>query len=548
MDLTALSDADFAALQSGDLKGMSEAGFAQLLRAQAAAMPPAEKRRLHAEGDRQRLEGELISSMPQGERFSAAMGKSVSDVGTALAQAVPGSGVTRQSVDEMRQRDAPLLKTGAGKAGYLIGSGLVAAPLMMAPGANTVAGSALYGGAMGALSPVGSKDDATAPVLNALIGAGGGAAAAGGANMLSRIVQPKPQAGVKELIDAGVTLTPGQRLGGAWKRAEDALTSVPIVGDAIRSGQRESFKDFNAAIANRALKPLGQTLPAGTSGRDAVAFVESRIGDAYESALRQIKTVQADQAFNGELASLRNMVQQSTMPKEVQRQFESAIKNQITGKLQGQSTMTAQTFKDAESELGRLSAKYAADASADKQLLGDALQEAQAALRRLLERAAGPDLAGDVKAANTAWSEFKRMQRASTFLGAKDGVFSPENYMNAVKALDRSKDKGGFARGSALGQDAASDAVRVMGATVPDSGTPFRSLMTNPIGGTVSALIGSPLFPAYSTPGRNLLQALMSPDRPALATKLAAEIEAAKPALAAMGFTGANALQRLSDR
>jgi hypothetical protein len=232
----------------------------------------------------------------------------------------------------------------------------------------------------------------------------------------------------------------------------------------------------------------------------------------------------------------------------VQAQFYKAIQNQIEGKFMGQGVMTAQTFKDAESELGRLASKYAADPSADKQLLGDALQEAQAALRRLLERGAGPDVAADAKAANAGWAEFKRMQRASTMLGAKDGVFSPENYMNAVKALDRSKDKGAFARGSALGQDFGADALRVMGNTVPDSGTPFRTLMNEPVKGAVSAAAGAPLMAAYSRPVQNAIQMLLSGKRPALATKAAAELEMAAPALAALGINVGNAYQRSGAR
>lgn len=543
MDLSTLSDADFNALQAGDLKSMSDEGFAQLMKAQSASMPHSERAQLNLEADKQRYAPTVGMSGPQ--LFNAAMGKSVADTGMALGQMLPG-GPNRADVDAMRRRDAPLMSTGAGKAGYVTGAGLQAVPAMMTPMANSVAGASVLGGLFGAATPVGTGDD---PLKNALLGGLGGGVSALGANALSRLAQPVLKPGTQNLMDSGITLTPGQRMGGAWKRAEDAMTSVPVAGDFIRNAQRRSFEDFNAAVANKALAPIGDKLPKGVIGRDAIGYVERKIGDAYDSALRQIKTVPADATFNSELTSLKQMVGQSTMPKDVQSQFYSAIKNQIEGKFMGQSTMTAQTFKDAESELGRLATKYAGDASADKQLLGDALQEAQASLRRLLERSAGPDLAGDVKAANAGWAEFKRMQRASTFLGAKDGVFSPENYMNAVKALDRTKDKSAFARGSALGQDLGADAVRVMGGTVPDSGTPFRSLMADPIKGTVAAVLpGAAVGPAYSPRMQAALQALMTGKRPPLATKLAAEIEAAKPALAAMGFTGVNALNRLGGQ
>lgn len=561
MDLSALSDADFDALHSGNLKGMSEDGFAQLLRAQSAAMTLEEKTKRFVDAERERLNPVNDMSTPQ--LVGAAFGKSIADTGQALQQAIPGGGVSRSDVDETRKRDAPLMRTTAGKVGYTLGAGAQAVPLMMAPGANTVGGAALAGGLLGALTPVGTEDSQYAPLWNALTGSLVGGTTTAGVNMLSRFIQPQLKPGTQELIDSGITLTPGQRLGGGAKRAEDAMTSIPVSGDFIKSAQRRSVQDFNAAIANKALKPIGDKLPAGTVGRDAVAYVETKLGDAYESALRQVGNVASDAAFQTELTSLRQAVKSSTMPKEVKAQFENAIRAQIDGKFMGgktgpgivvqgqgpQRVMTAQTFKDAEGEIGRLATKYASDPSVDKQLLGDALQEAQAALRRLLERSAGPDVAGDVKAANAGWTEFKRMQRASTFLGAKDGVFSPENYMNAVKALDRSKDNSAFARGTAPGQEFGANALRVMGATVPDSGTPFRTLMANPLQGIVSAVVpGAAVIPAYSKPSQALLQTLMSGKRPALATKLAAELEAARPALAAMGITGENAFQRLQNQ
>lgn len=540
MDLSGLSDADFAALQSGKLHTLSEAGFAQLLKAQQAALSPEQKAQQGSEIQRARSERELVDGSSTLNRLMTGFGKSFADTGLAAKQAMPGSSVTRQSVDDRNQLIAPIMNTGAAKLGYGAGVVAQAIPAAMMTGGSAL-GSVLAGGAQGAMSPVGTKDSVA---QNALMGAGGAAVGAGVTNALSKTLAPAVSPGARNLIDSGVTLTPGQRLGGAFKRAEDAMTSLPGTGDAIRSAQRKTFEEFNAAVANSALKPIGAKLPAGTTGRDAIQFTETALGRAYDSALARIGTVKADGTFANELQSLRNMVRQSPMPAEVQAQFDKVIQNQITGKLQGQGAMTAQTFKDAESELGRLATKYGADASVDKQLMGDALQEAQAAMRRMLERSAGPDLAGDIKAANTGWAEFKRMQRASTMLGAKDGIFSPENYQNAVKALDRSKDKASFARGDALGQDLGSDAVRVMGSTVPDSGTAMRTIMQNPLQNALMAGITAPVAAAYSRPAQNLLQAVMSGKRPALATRAAAELEMAAPSIGSLGAIGANAFQR----
>lgn len=539
MDLTALSDADFSALQKGDLKGMSDAGFAQLLKAEAAATPLATKIERNRAADAVKYNPAAGMSGPA--LAAAGAGKAMTDVGRSVQQLM--GGIDRADVDEIQRLDRPLMSTTPGKLGYVGGTAAVGLPAMFAPGANTVLGSAAYGGLLGALTPVGTDDDV---MRNALFGAGGGAAVTGAVKGASRALAPRVPAGAQTLIDSGVTLTPGQRLGGAAKRIEDAMTAMPIAGDAIKNAQRRTFEEFNAAVANKALKPIGAALPDGVAGREAVAYTEKALGNAYESALARIKAVQQDAVLKTDIGQLSQMVKTSPMPAEVKGQFQKVIKEQLTGKLQGQASMTAETYKQAESEIGRLAAKYAGDASADKQLLGDALQETQAVMRRWLERAAGPEVAGDIKAANAGWAEFKRMQRAATMLGAKDGVFSPENYLSAVKAMDTSKDKGAFARGSALGQDLASDASRVMGGTVPDSGTATRQFMTQPtlLGaglGIPSAMVTSA---AYNKPVQVLMQAILTGKRPALATKAAAELEMASPMLGMLGINASNLYQR----
>lgn len=544
MDLSQLSDEDFINLQAGRLKEMSDAGFAQLLKTQQAAKPLAQKVTEAQARDAEQFSPVKDMSGPQ--RVAAGAGKLVSDMGLAMQQAMPGSSVNRASVDEVKRRDAPLMSTPGGKLGYGLGAAGVGVPMMLAPGANTIAGASLYGGAMGGLSPVGEGDSV---MQNMGIGAAGGGLTALAGKAATRTLQPQLPSGAQNLIDSGVTLTPGMRLGGGFKRMEDAMTSIPGTGDAIRNSQRRSFSGFNAAVANRALAPINAKLPAGLEGRAAVEYTERALGNAYEGALRGIKSVKADTQFLNELSSLRQMVQSGPMPDAVKQQFDAVLIAQIQGKLQGQTAMTSQTFKQVESEVGRLASRYGADASVDKQLLGDALQETQAAMRRWLERAAGPQYASDIKAANAGWAEFKRMQRASGFLGAEDGVFSPANYMNAVKALDRSKDKGAFARGSALGQDLGADAVRVMGPKVPDSGTAMRTIMQNPLQNALMAVVTSPVAGAYASPGvQKALQILMTGKRPALATKAAAELESAMPMLNALGITGANVWQQTKPR
>lgn len=533
MDLSKLSDEDFQALQAGNLKGMSDAGFAMMLQA-VPQVAPGQGRAVRME--QYAKEVDPTAGMSGFDLTRAGFGKAFGDLGLAVRQAL-GQASTAD-VEDMRKRDEPLMSKPEAVGGYIGGNVAKAIPLMMAPGGQTALGAGLYGGMLGAAEPIGANDTRLRSAARTALTAG---AATGAANAGAWLLKPSPAPAQAAMNAAGnAAMSPGQALGGAWKRAEDAATSMPFTGDIIKSAQRRGVEGFNRSVANRALAPIGQQAPANMTGRDLVAFTERAIGDVYDDALSKMQAVRSDAVFAGELSQLTTSIKSSTMPKAVQSQFDAVVRNQIRGKFLGQQAMTPETFKQVESEIGRLAAKYGGDPSVDKQLLGDALQELQSALRRLLERSAGPQLSGQVQAANAGWAEFKRMQKASTFLGAKEGVFSAENYLNAVKALDMSKDKGSFARGGALGQDFAEDAVATFGATVPDSGTPFRTLMTNPIRGLMSgAMTGVPVGLIYNDPVMRAIQATALAQRPALATKAAAGLLSSRPFIGALGAGGA---------
>lgn len=530
MDFSKLSDEDFSAMRAGNLSAMSDAGFGELMKQQQAAKSLPEKA----------AQAEAIAR----EKYNPTIGMDAVDTTVAGAQKFAhdtalGIGqrfgkYTPAEVDERRRLDAPLMeKRGAqvGNFGAAVGTSALASLL---PGGQSVTGAGLYGALQGLVQPTGEGESAG---MNAALGGGAGLLGTGGGNVLSSLLAPKVSPASGALYSKKVPMTIGQQLGGGANRFEEGLTSIPFMGDIIKNARREAVIGFNSSVADEALAPIGKKLPAGLKGHGAVMFTERAIGDAYDDVLANVGNVTRDSQFAQEVASLKRMVQQSTMPKEVQAQFLKAVRNQIDGKFQGQGVMTAQTFKDAESELGKLATKYGADTSTDKQLLGDALQEVQASLRGLLERSAGPQYAADARAANASWAQFKRMQKSATFLGAEDGVFSPENYLNSVKALDRSKDKAEFARGTALGQGAAQDALEVLGRKVPDSGTPFRSLVQNPLKGGAAALAGGLFAPLYRGGAtQNLLRQLVGAQRPQSVQWTAKQLEELAPLLGALGI------------
>lgn len=493
------------------------------------------------------------------DNMAVGAGKFVSDTGTGIAKLsadildksplpllkLINAGVQKRSgqtpetmasdIQETRKRDAPLMATGGGKAGN-IAAGIFTAPLL--PVANTLKGAAALGAGLGLAQPA---LDWKERGINTGLGASAGAVGQGLVNGLSRMVSPKTSPEIQNLMAEGVTPTPGQILGGAFKRAEDGLTSLPIVGDAIKGGQRRAASDLNTAAMNRALGPVGETLPKGLQGREAVEYVGTRLGGKYDALLPKLST-QADAPFTSELSTLQALVQNGNMGEAEAAQFGKILQNQVMTKFQGQGAVTGETIKQMDGELGRLSSNYLRDPSADKRQLGEAIGELQSSLRDLMTRS-NPQYAKELKEINTGYANFKRIQRAAAGVGAEDGIFSPAQLQSAVKAMDRSKDKGSFAKGNALMQDLSEPAKKALGGSVPDSGTPYRMATTMGATGGAGALLGVPAALgmltaplAYSRVGQNALATILA-RRPDGANRLAELIRLAGPGAAVGGAT-----------
>lgn len=341
------------------------------------------------------------------------------------------------------------------------------------------------------------------------------------------------------LKSEGIRTTLGQTLGGVANAAEQKAMSLPILGDAIRGARQRSVDDLNKAVANRALGPVGQELPAGVKGREAVDAVKTALGDAYDTVLPKL-TVKADSAFMRDLAQTHGMVQTGALSPTAVQAFNRILKNDVLSKLQGQGAMTGQTLKAVESDLGQQISRLGASTDADQRLVGDALKNVRASLRDLASRS-NPDAAKELAAINKGYSAFKRFEKAASYVGAEDGVFSPSQLQTAVKALDRSKDKGGFARGDALMQDLSDAAKKRLGNGVPDSGTAGRLALPAMLGAALydpSKWLELAALPAasllYSRPAQFAARGLLS-SRPAGAESVASLLNQASPMLGATG-------------
>lgn len=351
----------------------------------------------------------------------------------------------------------------------------------------------------------------------ALGGAVGGAAGPVG-YVLGRAIAPRLTPAVREMHEAGVQMTPGQMIGGGARRIEDAAASIPVIGDQVRSAQRASVESFNRAAANRVLRPLGHRVPdAVPAGRELVQHVAGRVSAAYDDALANVKPFTGDLRFVQEVRTAADQIVDPTL----RDRFVNLIANKVGSRAQG--AIDGPTYQTIKSELGQLAANYRGSALASERELGEALLDTAAAFQGLLSRT-NPQVRAALQRADKAYEGFIRFQTAAGRIGAVDGVFTPAQLSNATREADRSLRHSAYARGTAPMQGFADAAKNVLPATVPDSGTPYRALVSGALlGGLGGAQVGVPLSgaaagaglaAAYSPTAQRWMQAAIASGRP----------------------------------
>ena len=467
---------------------------------------------------------------------------------TGLVGRLPAGGVDQQ----VREGETAYQASRGEDAGSFDGArllGNVINPVNLAIGARAPQAASLLrrvaigaggGAAVSALNPVvGNGDFASEKLTQVGAGAAFGGAVPAVVGGLARVVSPNASrnAQLAMLKNEGVKPTIGQTLGGWANRLEERAQSIPLMGDAISAARQRSGDQLNRAAANRALFSIGQKLPDGVTGNDAVLYVRRALSDAYDDVLPKL-SVSQDNAFKQALSGLQGNVSQGAINPNAKAAFNRFLKNEVNPLFQGQNAMTGETFKRLQSTITEKIQQTAASTDADQRLLATAYKELGDQLNQLSIRT-NPQVASQLKAVNAGYANFKRLQKAASSVAAEDGVFTPAMLHNAVKAADRSKDKARFAEGNALMQDLSAAGKTMLHNRVPNSGTPERLMLG---GGALATGMVSPYIPAgllggaamYTSPMQNLLRGAVS-QRPQSANAVAEALRKASPALAPMG-------------
>ena len=386
----------------------------------------------------------------------------ISMAGGQIAGSIGGTAMLGRLGRETLARALPKLMQGGGKAQF--GRNLATdAAYSGIYGANT-GQNPLEAAAMGSIGSVGGQ------VLGKGIGS-----ALGGMNL---------SPAVEVLRNAKVRTTVGQNLGGFAKNVEDAMTSIPGVGDIVNARRLEGFQDFNRAAFDRAGQPIGASV--NETGEQGIRSLLDQTGTAYDNATAGV-SVPLDPQFATDMAMARQAGQM--LPADLAPRFDQAIANRVEP-IATAGQMTGDTYQQAMRGLKGYRSEVTKPGF--EQDYRDALGMGMDAMRGQMTRGGGESVVRGLGNADQSYRLAKTLEKAVQ--AAKNGSGSGEIQTFTPAQLNTSATQNANKFGGARPFGDLIDAGQsVMPSTLPDSGTAKRLLMATIASGVGGAGIGTGL-------------------------------------------------------
>ena len=374
-----------------------------------------------------------------------------------------------------------------------------------------------YGAGYGALT---SPEDRAAGA----VGGGAGTAVGMGVNRLvGGAIKPLISKDAQALMDQGIQPTVGQAVGGVVNTAEQKLKSLPLVGDVIRNARGRAVNEFNEKaiqVANPASKGFGD---------EALTATREALGDKFDDVLRSIPQLNlntgavrqfAVNAVDDQALNLANNSKQKVM---------AYVQKNLLGR---SSTMDGETAQRVGSDALKAANRWKYSSNSEEQAMGDALERITQEWRNSLVQAAGSK-GPELRDAQAAWRAFIPVDRAGAYRGNQNaatnevtGKFTPNSLRRSIEASDQSQFnnltralRGGNTPFDNL-NNLTRQAERVLGDSVPDSGTAGRAMMgLTAIGAGSAAGMGATdmaggaalALPLYSRTGSKFLMKGLEP-------------------------------------
>lgn len=218
-----------------------------------------------------------------GQRILEGAGKAFVDIGRGLGQRV--GLISQDEIDESARLDAPLMKTGAGVAGNIIGNVALAAPTAAIPGANTLAGAGAIGAALGALQPTKTGESVARNTLGGAAFSAAVPAAVAGGKALKAMVDPFTESGQARIASETI-----KRFATNPNKAAQALRNPAQYVPGVKPTAAEASLDPGIAVLQRSAASADPQMAGAFSAREAenaaarLAALRGVAGDADKMA------------------------------------------------------------------------------------------------------------------------------------------------------------------------------------------------------------------------------------------------------------------------
>lgn len=409
------------------------------------------------------------------ERGLAGIGKAFADTGEGIAQltdrpldAVAGGNRVdqrRAQIAETRQLDAPLMDTTAGTVGNVLGNAALVAAV---PGGSTLRGAAAVGGGLGLLQPSESNGET---LTNVALGAGGGAAGHGVANLIGSTAQRAGTLLTQGQQDAaaagqrmGMRLTPGKASGStALQKMEAGLEANPLTTGGFDAIKRTNQRALNRAAA----RSIGENVDEVSSA--VLSRAEDRIGRVFDSVADATPVRLDPQTVGGQL---RQLVQDTEgLIGNNGRLTDNGLIQRLDDFVNTNGGASREQLRALSSKLGKAARSNMTSQAGDREL-GQALFGAQSIVEDAIEGSLG-------NAQRASYGEARGQYRNLMNLLSGQAVNEASGNVNArsLASVLRSKDRAGYTMGrNASDLNDATRFVKAFPEVVGDSGTATRSM------------------------------------------------------------------------
>lgn len=274
---------------------------------------------------------------------------------------------------------------------------------------------------------------------------------------------------VQTLVDRGIPLTVGQRLGGTLGRIEERAASLPLVGDMIRNRRIEGMEAFNRAAFDDAGRPINARV--SDIGQEGIEALSDQVSDAYTDATTGV-SVPFDNQF---LADMQAASQRAAnLPGPERRRLAQVLDARVQPLLQS-GGMTGNTYQQSVRGLKSARNNPPQQFAGFEDFYRDAVTGAEDALTGQMMRGGGGNVVSGLQNANAANRNLRTIEDAANrsaggSVTETPFVFSPSQLQRAGMATQKKFP------GPRPFADLADAAQSVLPNRIPNSGTADRAL------------------------------------------------------------------------